>query len=283
VQVSRVHSSDTQVFINDSRLKGVTNFDVSFDRETADLRGLHSLHIEDRINTEPEKVAVNLSWIMGNDTSDPFFSVATGQIVSVENFTIEKKDIVGSEVIEGAYLTSYEVAAAIGDTINGKASYEANRFYTGAESLAYEDQSNDFNLSVFLPSKIVIDQTSIEGNVSSSGVSIQSFSVQVPIPRTTFRRIGTPVPKTRYPEIPVVGTTSFSILKNTGASFENDAVVLSKGNFTVSLYDCAGSGEISYHLQDCNLSSISESLDLDGNETVDFNYSFNVLSGFRQS
>ena len=58
VQMPRIHSSECQIFINDIRLTGVSQFEISKEREVLDLRGLKSLVVEDRISKNHPKISI---------------------------------------------------------------------------------------------------------------------------------------------------------------------------------------------------------------------------------
>jgi hypothetical protein len=274
VQVFRVHSSDTQIFINGVRLKGVSNFSFSKNRETLDLRGLHSLDVDDRISQTIDSIEANLSWVLGNGIGDPFFDVGTSGVTSVEKFLIEAKDTVGTNILSGAYLNSYEVSAAVGDLVNGSISYEVDSHYWNTGKLSYSDQTQDSN-TPFLPKSIVVLPSGVECGVSSSGMAVQSLNFTIPITRKVVKRVGSTIPKTRYPEFPIIGDLSFSVLKNTLTGMSG-AVVLDKGSMSISMSDCGYNGDKTYFFPNCNLISFSESLDLEGNSTIDFNYKFSI-------
>jgi hypothetical protein len=48
-------------------------------------------------------------------------------------------------------------------------------------------------------------------------------------------------------------------------------IIVEKGEFTFEMKSCANIGK-KYTVSNCSLTSISESINLDGNATVDFNY-----------
>lgn len=278
MQVFRIHSSDTQIFINGNRLKGVSDFSFSKNRETLDLRGLQSLEVDNRINQTIDSTEANLNWVLGNGINDPFFDIGISGVASIEKFLIEAKDTVGTNILSGAYLNSYEVSAAVGDLVNGSISYEVDSHSWNTGKLTYSDQTEDFN-QPFLPKSIVVLPSGIECGVSSSGMSIQSLNFTIPITRKIVKKIGSGIPKARYPEFPIIGDLSFSVLKNTLTGMSG-AVVLDKGSMIISMSDCSHNGQKTYSFENCNLISFSENLDLEGNSIIDFNYKFSIGENF---
>ena len=279
--VSRIHSSDTQIFVSGQRLKGITDFSFSKTREPVDIRDLHSLYISDRINSNAESVEANLSWVLGSGISDPFFDFYSSGIFSVEKFSLEAKDLTGTNVFSGAYVNSYEISASVGELVKGSISYEVDQHTLTTGRLRYSDQTNDVasGFSVFVPKHITVTSSGIECGITSTELVIQSLSFSIPIPRKKINKLGSTIPKIRYPELPIIGDLNISVSKNDFISAEN-ATVLQKGTMTVSLKDCTKMAEKIYTFSDCNLVSFSESLGLDGNATIDFNYKFKPTTSF---
>ena len=175
VQMPRIHSSECQIFINDIRLTGVSQFEISKEREVLHLRGLNSLVVEDRISKNQHKISTSISWTLGNGTTDPFFDISTGSLVSIEEFSIKAKDFVGSNIVSGAYVNSYEITSSVGDVIKGTVKYEADSYSWDTGTITYSDQSNDSCLP-FLTSSMEISSNNDELDVSSIDMSIQNFS-----------------------------------------------------------------------------------------------------------
>lgn len=268
----RVHSSNTQISINGNPLVGVSQFDFSADRDATDLRSFASLDIESRISQKAPKTNITLGWTLGSEfLLDPFLDLASEPIVSVENFVISQKDNVGENIFSGCYLTSYEINAGVGELVKGALQYEGDYYSTGASTAT---QTSHSNLHPYLPSKIKISSSFSEGQ--NTGASIQSFSFSLPIPRKPIYRIGERTPQTRYPEFPVVGDLSFSILK-TEIEGITGAIILPSGDINITLEDCRGF-QAEYSLKNCSYISFSESLGLDDNATLDFNYKFNSFT-----
>ena len=253
-------------------MTGVSQFDFAKNRDSQDLQSLGSTHVGKSI-TELEPVTeIFFSWVLGEGLTDPFFDLATGDIVSVEKFVLEKKDLAGTNVFSGQYLTSYEINGGVGELVAGSVSYEGDYHFWNSNTFSVE--SND-SVKPFLPSKISISSTFSEG--ASTDLSAQNFSFSYPIPRKAIHQLGKRNAKLRYPELPVVGTFSFSVVKNELAEMTG-IVVLPTGDTNIVLEDCDGQNSITYSLKGCRLEDISESLDLDGSASIDFNYKFDYFT-----
>ncbi len=274
VSVTRVHSSNSQISVNGTRLTGVSQFSFSKEQDATDLRGLGSFYVDDRITQSNSKIETTIEWALGKNISDPFFDIQQSGLLSIENFLIEAKDTVGTNTFSGAYLTSYGINASVGDIIKGTVKYDVDSQNWSPNALSITDQTNDSCLP-FVPSRITIHSTA-EGGVSSSGMSIQSFNFSLPINRKPVKRAGSKNVSFRYPELPIIGDISFSILKNTLTGMK-EITVLEKGTIEINLEDCLTSGERNFLFQNCNLISINESLSLDGNASIDFGYKFSYV------
>jgi len=273
--IPRIHSSDTQISINGIRLTGASQFDFSKDPQADDIIRLGTLYVNDRITKDAPKIEATINWTMGIGTTDPFFDIKTGSVVSIEKFNIEAKDLLGTETISGAYLTSYEISAGVGELVNGSVSYEANsQRWSSTGALTYSSQTSD-SVAPFIPSKIQIANYG-EGITNQTDFSIQSFTLTLPISRKSTAVLGKKIPKFRYPEFPIVGDLNFSVLKTvlTGMS---EVPVLSKGITEIFLSNCDSSDAKIFSVENSSLVGISESLDLEGNAKVDFSYKFSIF------
>lgn len=270
--ISRIHSSNSQVFINGTRLTGVSQFEFSKNRDSENLQSLGSTHIANSITDLEPVVEISFSWILGKGVTDPFFDLSTGDIVSVEKFVLQKKDLAGTDVFSGQYLTSYEINGGVGDLVNGSATYEGD--YHTQNTGVFTVESND-SIKPFLPSKIGISSTFAEG--ATTNLSAQNFSFSYPIPRKAVHQLGKRNAKLRYPELPTVGDFSFSVIKNEIVQMTG-IVVLPTGDTNIVLEDCDGQNAVTYSLKGCRLENISESLDLDGSASIDFSYKFDYFT-----
>jgi len=275
MSVERVSYGDTRVYINDVLLKGVSSCDINTTRDVENLRAITHYETTDRILKSDQKPEATISWILGEDSSDPFFDFQNSGILSVESFNIKKKDIVGVEEVKSGFLTSYSVNAAVGDLITAEVQYEGVDFsFTPSGKLTLGDQVSHSYKS-FLPSKIELSATFQEGNIFN--FPIQSFQISVPVPRAPLKRLGEFSPKYKVPTLPTEATVSFSAIKNDITGIDFSKIVLEKGDFEFFLATCDDVSK-SYGLNGCSLLGISESINLDGNATIDFNYAASLTN-----
>lgn len=275
--LSRVTSSDTQVSINDSRLKGVTNLSIEQSRETSSLRGLSYLNIQQKVAQLTPENKISLEWMLGNGTTDPFFDISSSELISSEAFELKIRDLAGSYLFSNSFLTSYGVSANVGELINGTVEYISDYLTIGEDALTPFDQVED-SFSVFVPKSIIINQTNAEAGTIIS-CPVQSFSINVPISRKKIVRVGQRQARTFYPEFPIEASLSFSIIKTDVVGVE-DYGILPFGSFEIKLSDCSNLGEKTYTLEKCWLDSISESVDLEGNNVINVEYSVAIGGQF---
>jgi hypothetical protein len=269
MSVRRINYGDTRVYVNNILLTGISDCAIDTERSYEDLRSFGRYDVVNRIVKSDQVPKVNISWILGEGSSDPFFDHQNSGLISVEKFDIKKRDIVGENIVSGAFITSYSVNASVGDIVTAQAQYEGSTYsFSDTGALDRGIQTNDSGRS-FIPSKITVSSNFGEGQVAP--FPIQSFQISVSIPRSPFKTIGSLVPQYRIPNLPVEASISFSVIKNeiTGMNFA--PIILEKGSFEFEMKSCANIGK-KYTVDNCSLASISESINLDGNATVDFSY-----------
>lgn len=279
MQVPQVTYGDSQISINGTLLTGISKFSSEKSREVIELRELNSSTVTDRVTQTNHSIDLNLSWLLGNGTTDPFFDIKSDGLVSIEKFNIQAKDIVGTNLFSGACLKSYSVQGSVGNLVEGSISYDVDSYSWDTGRLSINDQVSD-SFRPFLPNKINIKSLNAELNIDTDSYSIQSFSINVPIERKKIIRIGGQGnSQFMYPQLPIVGDFSVNIIKNsiTGAQ---DVNVLQKGHFLVSMSDCASMDFRHYLLRDCQLISINEGIDLDSSATLDLEYKFKISGNF---
>lgn len=267
--VDRVTYADTRVYVNDILLTGVSECSIETTRDFEDLRSAKRYDVTDRILKSNQVPKATISWILGEKSTDPFFNFQKSGILSVENFNIKKRDIVGTNEIKSGFLTSYSVEASVGNTITAQAQYEGTDYsFNSTNKLTAGVQTSD-SYNAFIPSKINMSATFQEGNIFS--FPVQSFQLSISVPRTPLKRLGEMIPKYRIPTLPVEASVDFSVIKTdiTGVNFSK--ILLEKGNFSFLMSSCNNTQK-TYILKDCSLVGISESVSEDGSATIDFNY-----------
>ena len=275
--VTRVHSSDTQVFVNSTRLLGVQSVDVSVEKSNTPIRSLSRLNNTDYLLNANQKIDLSLTYhaVTENGAFDPFFSVSNSEVLSVEYFDFEILDNAGRQLISGAYLSNYSLNLAVGQVAQVSISYEADSIsFDDTDILTPNEQSSD-SYSVYSPKEITVSGTSFDGQVNSSNLCIQSADISFAISREPITTLGTRTPRYRYPQLPIEGSIDLKILKNQVTGVDLSSLVLDKGSLAFYLRK-ANDYSIFYNIHNCSLISISESNSLDGNAMLDFKYSFSL-------
>lgn len=267
--VDRVNSADSRVYVNNDRLIGVTNFSINYDRGVEELRALGSSHVVDRILISNQTPSVDISWVLGDDSSDPFFDHQTEGLISVESFNIKKRDTAGSVEIHDCFLTSYSIDASVGSLVNGSITYEGSLVeFLEVEELTQGDSTEDY-YDAFLPSTIQLSASFEEGQIFE--LPIQSFDINVSIPRETIKKMGDLTPEYRYPTLPLGASVSFSVIKSKVKELDFTRILMEKGNFVFEMSSCQGLKK-GYILSHCSLIGVGESLNIDGNAELNFEY-----------
>ena len=269
----RVTYADSRIYINDVLLTGISECSIETSRDFEDLRSIKRYEVTDRILKSDQTPKATISWIIGEKSTDPFFNFQKSGIISVENFNIKKKDIVGVNEIKSGFLTSYSVDASVGNPITAQAEYEGTDYsFTSNEKLTIGSETSDY-YNVFLPSKINISANFQEGKIFS--LPVQSFKISVSVPRTALKRVGEMKPKYRIPTLPAEASIDFSVIKSDVTGIDFSKILLEEGDFTFSMSSC-NNIQKTYLLKNCSLTNVSESLDLDGSATIDFNYTSSI-------
>lgn len=276
--VNRITYADSKVYVDGIPLKGVSSCEINTTREVENIRSLLHYETTDRFLKSDQKPEVTISWILGDESTDPFFDFQTEGLLSTESFDIKKKDIividyetatVGIQEMKSGFLTSYSVNASVGEPITAEAKYEGISYSTKTEFESLELFQTNHSYGTFLPSRIELSASFPEGDIFK--FKIQSFQISVPIQRQSLKGLGEMSPNYRIPTLPAEATVSFSAIKTDITGIDFSKILLEKGNFLFNLKSCSVSDK-QYGLSGCSLLGISESLDLEGNETIDFNY-----------
>ena len=289
--VTRVHSSDCQVFVPDffnnlrERLPLVQSLSISTSKDVTDLQPLGQFCYTDKILNSNQTTELSLDHLISTGVSgvNPFYKFQEQQegFLSVSTTRFKVKDNAGESLISGAYLNSYNLNGAVGDVVGGSLGYEADTITFNAENTLTDADESDDNLSqynVFRPRNISIATTAglASEGIESSALNIQSFALSVNINRESKNRIGSRIPALRYPVLPAEGSLSFSVIKNqvTGINLSN--LVLEKGTIEIDLRDDEDNSVMNFTTSGCSLMDVSESFALDGNATLDFSYDFSI-------
>ncbi len=275
MSIFRVHSSDKQVFVNNTRLLGVQNCDIETSKAFEEIRPIGNIKITDRVLTSNQTTNLSIDFMLNDSLqNDPFFDFQTSGILSVETFDFNVKDLIGESVISGAYLSSYSVRGAVNELVQGSVSYECDIIdFNTTGYLTYLDQSSD-TFNVYQPQDISIISNFDEG-VSTSGLCIQNFDLSFSIDRTAKNRLGTRTPRLRYPNLPIKGGLKFSVIKNRITGIDLSPLIMGSGDLSIKL-NANMLNEREYLIKNCSLVSISETHGLDDNAIFDFEYVFSI-------
>ena len=74
--IERIHSSDTQLFINDQRVPAVVSLSLSSSKKLTDIQRLGSLNVTNRIlnSDQSTKIDIGINLTTGATGIDPFYS-----------------------------------------------------------------------------------------------------------------------------------------------------------------------------------------------------------------
>jgi hypothetical protein len=289
--VTRVHSSDCQVFVPDvfgninERLPLVQSLSISTSKDVTNLQPLGQFGYTDRILNANQTTELSLDHLISTGVSgiNPFYEFQEQQegFLSVSPTRFKIKDNAGESLISGAYLNSYNLNGSVGEVVKGSMSYEADTITFNAENTLTDADESDDSLSqynVFRPRNISITTTAglASEGIESSALNIQSFDLSASVGREAKNRVGSRIPAFRYPTLPAEGSLDFSIIKNqvTGINLSN--LVLEKGTIEIDLRDGEDNSVMNFTTSGCSLVDVSESFTLDANATLDFSYVFSI-------
>ena len=283
--LDRIHSSETQLFYTGARIPAIQSIDFSTSKDSTDLRPLGSLSNTRSILNSNQTTTFSYSNLITTGASglDPFYHYQfrqSGFLTNV-NYGFNIKDFAGENTITGAYLTSYSLKGAVGEFVQGESTYEGDAVsYNSTNSISFSDMSDD-TFDVFLPRNISISTagsigSSNTGSINTATVNVQSFNISLDISRSAKNRLGSRTPEFRYPSLPLNGSLNVSFLKNSVTGIDMGPLVLDTGTITVDLKDDSDATIMSFINSGCSLRSMSEGLDLDGNNTINFSYVFSV-------
>ena len=279
--LDRVHSSETQLFYTGVRVPAVQSISFSTEKNSTDLRPLGNLSYGDRILNSNQTTTFSYSILAttGASALDPFYTFQEQEsgFLSAESYGFEIKDFAGKNTITGAYLASYNLEGSVGSFVVGSSSYRADTVsFTASDSIDFSDMSND-NFDVFVPRNIEITSSNLstEG-ASTATLNIQSFDINVGINRNPITKLGSRTPEFRYPQLPIDGSFNIRFLKNSVTGIDLSSLVVDSGTMSVNLKSDDDLTRMSYTMKQCSLKSVSESINLDGNNVINFSYTFCV-------
>lgn len=274
--ISRIHSSDSQIFFNGERIVGAQSSSLEIKKSKQDIPELGLFYEPSSIKTSNQTTNFNLTSLAILSGFNPF---ETGSFISVDKNQIRLIDTAGEMIVQDSYLTSCDLNIALNEIPSISTSFEADHvtFDAGTYLSPQIDQTTDSNVKYYRPQEIEVI-TDFEEGVSSNSFCLESVSLSVPISRSPINKMGKFSPSMRYPSLPTRGSLNFKINKTDLVDIDLSPLVLDKGSMSIALKGRNGGsnqGYIStYSVSGCSFISASESKGLDGNTSLDFTYDF---------
>lgn len=208
-----------------------------------------------------------------------------------------------------AFPTDYSVDLSVGEPPRADLSFEASNlvYYTGQSSGLYNPSINasngemadsgqialpipstgDSTVDVLRDGQIVLDLESATklgvGGASLASIHPQSVSLSVPLSREPLKEIGKEFAYARPLTFPIDVTLSVSSIASNQEAGSISTLLTGcagqeKRDISVKMFDRCGQGvlKFGYIVQNAVLDSTSNGQDLDGNETVDLQFSAQI-------
>ena len=279
----RVHSSDTQLFVNNQRIPAVTSTTVNSSKKLTDIQRLGASHVVDRVMESEQMSSLSYDVLLttGATGIDPIYSYQqmNSGFLSTGSFEFTLKDIAGVTTISGASLTSYEINGSVGGLVRGSSSYEGDgAVFSTVGALTPDDQSKDFFDGFFRPEDIEITTTTNgDEGIETATLNIQDFTISTSITKRPVTRLGTRIPAFRYPETPSQGELSFSVLKTKVTGINIASLICDSGVIKIDLKGPDNTSVMNFTTSGCCLETVDESASLDDNTNVNFSYYFPII------
>ena len=281
--VERVHSSDTQLFVNDQRVPAVESLSFSSSKDVTNIQVLGASNVTERMLNANQTTSLDVGIYLttGNTGQSPFYGPQQMQsgFLNTGKFDFKVKDNAGVPPISGGALTAYSLNGAVGELVKGSASYEGDgAIFTSVGALTDVAGSTDAFGGFFQPEHIQITTTTNgDEGIESSSLNIQDFSLSVDIGRKAVTRLGERVPLLRFPEAPSNGTLNFNVVKNQVTGLNLSSLVCESGVIKIDLKDDSDTSVMDFVTSGCCLESVDESPSLDDNTTISFSYYFPII------
>ena len=279
----RIHSSETQVFVDGQRIPAIQSVSVNSEKKVTDIPRLGDSHITERMlnANQTSTLSMDVFLTTGATGIDPIYSYQHMQsgFLSTGKFKFEVKDLAGVTTISGGSLTSYSINGTVDDIVKGSTTYVGDgAIQTSAGALTRSDASTDSFLGVFRPRNIAVSTTTdgAEG-VDSTVLNIQSFDISTSIDKQAVTRIGERVPKFRYPSLPAQGNLNFEVVKTEATGIDISSLICETGVIKIDLKNDDGDSVLDFTTSGCCLESVNETTSLDDNTLVSFSYYFPII------
>ena len=220
------------------------------------------------IGTEPAQF--QLTWDVSNKAweQDVLFS---GGSLNNNRKTISVSDLDGTKSISG-YLSSYSFSAAVGQVAKGNASFVCDSVYyeTGNPTILQEHTDDDYDVGI--PSLIFVTGSSIY-----NAFNLQDFSLSYDVNRVPISQVGERFPRIRAVK-DAAGQMQFSALRSNYFALNNTGNFGTPQTFSCEVKDNGGHTFYRAQISGAILENVSESCDLDGNESLSFSFFFSPLN-----
>ena len=277
--VTRVHSHESQVYIDSTLIRGVQSFSYENPKNFQELRKLGSYKQENYILTADQPIDTSIEFIVNDHVLDKNGNYL--KFLSSDESSIKLKDATAETTFNKANLTNFSLDFNVGEFAIGNYGYQCDSLSVDS-SESYEDADIDSSkINIFRPQDITLTTTLAEG-INSTDYPIQSASISVGIERRPTIRVGERGARRRYPVLPAQGSLNISILKNkVEETLDLSSLVVKKGNFTFVMSETAlGSASTNPNLNikvhNCFLNSVNHSHSLDDNASLEFSYTFPI-------
>ena len=276
---TRVHSHESQVYIDNTLIKGVQSFSYDRPKNTQEIRKLGSYKQEDYILTADQPIDTSIDFIVNNHVLDKYGNYL--QFLSSDESTIQLKDTTARTTFSKANLTNFSLNFSVGELARGNYGYQCDTLSISEDNSLVDLDLDSSKINVFRPQDLTLT-TTLEEGINSTDFPIQSISLSVGIERRATIRVGQRGAKRRYPVLPAQGSLNLSVIKNNvDDTMDLSSLVAEKGNFTflipeTPLGSSSANPNLNIKVYNCFLNSVSHSHDLDGNATLNFSYTFPI-------
>ena len=277
--VTRVHSHESQVYIDDTLIRGVQSFSYENPKNVQELRKLGSYKQEDYVLTADQPIDTSIDFIVNDHVLDTDGNYL--KFLSSDESTIKLKDATATTTFSKANLTNFSLEFGVGEFVRGNYGYQCDSLSVSEGDSIVDGDLDSSEINIFRPQDITLTTTLDEG-INSTDFPIQSISLSVGIERRATIRVGQRGAKRRYPVLPAQGSLNVSVIKNNvDDTMDLSNLVTEKGNFTFVISETAlgtasANPNLNVVVHDCFLNSVNHSHSLDDNATLEFSYTFPI-------
>lgn len=272
-----IKSNDVIVFIDDIPATGCVDYSLNSDLGLWGQSSLGAHTVGDYLLTENQTHKLDLSWHWGLHSPDTQLGIidSLNGIVSSGSHNIVIKDTAEQQLISGCYLTNFGVSASVGELVSAKASFDCNTRSHNTDSVVdphHEPRTGHFH--VFQPQDVKVTNVAVQPFVSYDSGCVQSFNMDVSIPRIPITKIGSKVPVTRAINDAIEVSVEIEVVKDRVQNMDSNYLneTLRTTHTLTALFGDGISGQYSVNVNNVSLQSLSESVNLDGTNIITYSY-----------